>query len=345
MESGACQIGIMAHAENSTKYGSAFADAVGCTGSKEDVRKCMLAKPAEDLIYPNGPNPDLQLIIPNPENYMNSLFPWGTTVDGTDGGVPDIPKFLLRDGKFPNVSVIFGTNDNEFQAGCMGPNARNLSSCSFINKIDYLMQRKIDLDDESDIHSVLNFVTFPGAGRWHNMSDSDFNKLVAAYPADQFPTGGHRLSAMLVDSNRWISHCATMRAAELIGAHTPNVWVYHFKFPGNPLLSGGLTGHGSEIPFVFHRCNALPLHAACQGAAANGTETVSKVFVDSWSSLARTGDPGAAWPRLGANRTFLKIGKDGGVPQTNYRSEYCALWESIDPYFSSPAGLTGNVIV
>jgi hypothetical protein len=300
----------------------------------------MLAKPAEDLIYPNGPN--TIPVIPNAENYMNSLFPWGTTIDGTDAGVLDFPKVLLRKGAFPKVPVIFGSNTNEFQTGCWGPRAFNLTTCGFINKIDFLMQRKMDLDNETDLHQVLSFVTYPGVNRWHDLSDEDFGKLVALYPAANFHSGAERLSRMMVDSNRWIGHCSTLHAAQLIRAHSENVWVYHFDFPGNKFVSGGMTGHGSELPFVFGRCNALPFGVACQGANSTAVAAASAIFAASWSSLARTGKPIEAWPKLDSKNTILKIGQHGGTPETNYRDAFCNLWETLDPFFPSVAGSSSH---
>lgn len=304
----------------------------------------MLAKPAEDLIYPNGPNPNLQFVIPNLENYMNKLFPWGTTVDGTDAGVPDIPKFLLEAGKFPKVPVIFGTNSNEFQSGCLGKAAFNVSSCSFINKIDYLMRTTIDLENNTDIRRTLSFIMADAGYQW--LSDEDFEKIDAMYPAAQFRSGGDRLSQMLVDSNRWMGHCSTLHSAQLIRAHSPNVWVYHFDLPGNKLFTGGLTGHASEIPFVFGNCDELPLGLGCQGVIGNNSAGASGAFMNAWSSLARAGNPGQNWPRLEPNGTKIQmITAAGGAPVSNYRAEFCSLWESIDPFFSTSAGSKAYFIV
>lgn len=41
------------------------------------------------------------------------IMPWGTTIDGTQTALPDLPLNLLQKGQFNKVPVIFGTVLNE----------------------------------------------------------------------------------------------------------------------------------------------------------------------------------------------------------------------------------------
>merc|ERR1712232_683119 len=121
-------------------------------------------------------------------------------------------------GAFAKVPVIFGSNTDEFQAGCLGRKAYNLSNCGFVRIVPYLMGEDVDLDKEADLRRVLQYFLY--SGRWQGLSDADFNKIVTMYPATHFRSGAERLSQMLVDSNRWIGHCSTLHAAQLIQAHS-----------------------------------------------------------------------------------------------------------------------------
>jgi para-nitrobenzyl esterase len=98
------------------------------------------------------------------------------------------------------------------------------------------------------------------------------------------------------------------RLLEAQGAYAP---VFSYRFDWSSSLLGGLLGacHALELGFVFGTYNAK-LSAAFFGTGARA-DALSLAMMQSWIAFARSGAPGADWPRYDTLRRRTMIFGDG----------------------------------
>ena len=163
--------------------------------------------------------------------------------------------------------------------------------------------------------------------------------VLAAYPADRFPSPRAAYAAVLTDG---YFACPALDLDRLIERAAP-VFAYEFDDPDPPFalprlpFSGGAGSyHTSEIAYVFDRPWLLadPVHFDAAQAR------LSAALQDYWGSFARDGRPrgDAAWPRMGARGGVLRLSPDGVAPARDFAERHrCAFWQS-------PAGRGGAAL-
>lgn len=299
-------------AEDAVNWAASLAAHFNCTGSPQDIDKCMMAKDADQLVYPSWP---VQR-VPGNTYWFDPAFPWSFTVDGTADGVKEPPMKLLREGRFNRVPLIFGTNANEFQCGCKADTS--ILDCLFGNTLPQIMGTADVTFDDNGTRAVLQKMMD------RHLTDSEFKNVLNLYPPTEFRSAGDRFSQMMVDSFRFIGHCSSHQGAtHMLASNHEDVWMFLFDHPGTV----GLTGHASEIGYVFQRCEA----EACQGESEVEAAAVSHVFATGFVGLARDGHPGQGWERLKARNAVLKIGGSQGPELiSGFRAAQCDLWSRLD---------------
>jgi para-nitrobenzyl esterase len=124
--------------------------------------------------------------------------------------------------------------------------------------------------------------------------------------ADGRPTGPRELWSA-IESDR-VFRVGSVRAAEDHAVHQADTYMYLFEWE-SPALHGALgAAHGVEIPFVFDALDQ-PRQDRFAGAGPEA-EGLAHQMQDAWSTFARTGTPGAGWPRYEAgSRTTMVWGR------------------------------------
>ncbi len=185
---------------------------------------------------------------------------WSPVVDPLGEDLPNLPLSLFAEGKFNQVPVMLGTNQDE--------------GATFIYAgvpfwlPEFLFPITMDAIFINDASKVVDFYK-EAATTWHDTRDS--------------------LSYVLTDY--WFK-CSANHIAALYDAAGLNAYVYRFQhilsfseiFPiyGLPEVCVNRTCHASEIPFVFHN------HA---NYSFDSDELVlSQNFIAYWTAFARTGD-------------------------------------------------------
>lgn len=107
MQSGACDAAPSAYRQ---AQGTAFSEALGCTGSARKVAKCLRAKPAEQVAVEgltalNGATPSSFDVS------ASWYLSWGPVIDGSL--LPKRPLEMIRSGQHNHVPFVIGSNEHE----------------------------------------------------------------------------------------------------------------------------------------------------------------------------------------------------------------------------------------
>ena len=119
-----------------------------------------------------------------------------------------------------------------------------------------------------------------------------------------------------------------IQLGEALLAQGPDVWEYQLSW-ATPALFGMLGScHALDLPFVFGTTRD-PQMAPFLGDAP--PHELADAIQDAWLSFARTGDPGADWPRYDLDRRAVRdfdatlgLLEDPGAPQREF-------WDTVAP--------------
>ncbi|WP_306215666.1 carboxylesterase/lipase family protein [Actinoplanes sp. RD1] len=153
-------------------------------------------------------------------------------------------------------------------------------------------------------------------------------EVLGRYPA----TGDGALAWAAVFTDRmWV--CPQVAAATALAGTMP-VYTYEFADPrAQPVtdLPAGFpagASHGSELPMLFEVAGRQPLAGARYDDAQR---RLAGSMVERWAAFARTGRPAeeAAWPRLTAGATTLRLAPDGPALIDLAAAHQCAFWRTV----------------
>jgi para-nitrobenzyl esterase len=167
--------------------------------------------------------------------FIPPLFPcmsWGPAIDGSETGLVANPLDLIHAGKWNNVPIIAGTNENE--------------GTIFVPMMILVMPGKVTFPLSAD-QLPLVFNHF-----FNNQTIVDAIQI--QYPLYQYNSPDDLAADVLRD---YFFVCSARRALRIINAQSIPTWLYHFTYVGDWIEDPFLGEyHSSELEFVFD--NAWP---------------------------------------------------------------------------------------
>ncbi len=221
-------------------------------------------------------------------------------VDGA--ALPRSPEEALADGASAGVPLVIGSNRDEWKLFIAGDPAGR-------DPDEDLVRRRIESAFRAD--------GLPLAAA----------EVIDAYRAIRTalgrPTEPRELWSA-IESDR-VFRVGSVRAAEDHARYQADTYMYLFEWE-SPALRGALgAAHGVEIPFVFDALHQ-PRQDRFAGAGPEA-EALAAQMQDAWAAFARTGRPGAGWPRYEADsRTTMVWGRTSG-PQDAPLEEERRIWD------------------
>jgi len=218
--------------------------------------------------------------------------------------IPDIPYELIKKGTAAGVTIIAGTNLEEWTLLCM-------------------MDTKLPDLDDAGLFRRLDYYLPSGYA----------SGLVEAYRAAR-SFRGMDISAPEVFKAIQTDRMFRMPCLKVVDAqtrHNPSTYNYLFTWK-SPILGGTLGAcHSLDIGFVFG--TYVPeFHGS--GPVA---DRLSDDMQDAWLAFARTGNPSCEslgdWLPYGQNRTTMIFGEKSGLEDAPYDGERRA-WETIPDFFT-----------
>ncbi|MFE6844901.1 carboxylesterase/lipase family protein [Streptomyces sp. NPDC057686] len=210
--------------------------------------------------------------------------------------LPEEPRRALEAGRFHRVPVIEGSTRDEMRI--------------------FLAQG-------------LAAFPIPDAGAYRARVEQSFGAAAvpaveAQYPVAAYPAPALAWAAVLSDAS---FTCPALRDGRAMARHVP-VYAYRFSdrdapnFTGLPQVEGFPYGasHGFELPYLF----------TMDAALTAPQRELSQRMTGDWTAFARTGRPGAAWPRFDSAGSVLSLAPGpGGIHVVDGPAEHhCAFWDA-----------------
>jgi para-nitrobenzyl esterase len=223
---------------------------------------------------------------------------------GVSAGMPFRP---VADGHFLPLSVL---------AAIRGGSAAGIPVMTGTTREEWKLFALLDMApfDDAVLHARLQALT------------GDAEKALAVY-ADAVASEPTPKDAFTVIGTDMVFRYPAIELSEALLNQSPDVWEYEFSW-GTPAM-GGMLGacHAIELPFLFGLASDPRLLGFLGDDPPIG---LAEAMQDAWLGFARTGDPGAEWPRYDlerrAVRTFdaqIGILEDPGAERREF-------WATID---------------
>jgi para-nitrobenzyl esterase len=218
-----------------------------------------------------------------------------------DGEVlPETVKAALADGKFSHVPVIIGTNHDEWRLFVAMARLRGGPPVTAANY-------------QAMIASTLQVPAAAAAA------------IAAEYPLSSYSSPAVALGAVGTDA---IFACPALAAEDLLSRYVPT---YGYEFsdltaPERYLPLAGFpygAAHESEVQYLFDLRNAPN-----RGTLTARQHRLAQAMQGYWTSLAKSGSPGAQWPRFTpATARTLSLALPDPAVETDYAAEHhCGFW-------------------
>jgi para-nitrobenzyl esterase len=239
-----------------------------------------------------------------PKSAMGGL-PLGPVIDGEV--VPELPMRAIAGGSADNVSILIGTNVDEWKAfAVLDRNLPNLSEDGLLRRCRRLVPGE---------HAAELIETYRRARVRHNLPVAPA-ELFTAIQTDRF----FRMPAI--------------RLAEAHSRRRQPAYMYLFDWV-SPLLNGSLGAcHALDLGFVFGI-----LDANFTGAGEEARR-LSKNMQDAWTSFARRGNPSCPglgeWQQYGEGRKTMLLGRQCNLVGAPYDEERRA-WEHLPDSVLGPS--------
>jgi para-nitrobenzyl esterase len=239
-------------------------------------------------------------------------LPFQPVIDG--GLLPDHPAALIEAGSAAGVSVVIGTNRDEWRFWTVS-NAElaNVSD----ERLTELVARTIHhagLDASLDAAETLGIYREARLGRGEPASPPELHTAL---------------------SSDWVFRVPSMRLAGSKGAGFERVFAYLFDWESP--FAGGILGscHALELPFVFGSLEN-PSIAAFAGRGEEA-DRLSQTMRSAWTAFAAAGDPSSPasgpWPEYETmSRSTKRFGRVVDVVQAPMETERAWLDEAWGAY-------------
>jgi para-nitrobenzyl esterase len=180
-------------------------------------------------------------------------------------------------------------------------------------------------DEGTLFHTIILATTVDDATQYHDAIVRRFGANAAAveakYPAASFSSPNAAIAAVTGDS---AFVCPTRRTARAVAATGTPVYLYSFEHElETPLFTSAGVIHSAEIPFVFGNDNFLLGSIGTSGA---GMVDIMQTF---WTSFAKTGDPGATWPKADATASQHELLVDPPSQAPDAKPALCDFWDAL----------------
>ena len=199
---------------------------------------------------------------------------------GVSAGMPFRP---VADGHFLPPSVL---------AAIRGGSAAGIPVMTGTTREEWKLFALLDMApfDDAVLHARLQALT------------GDAEKALAVY-ADAVASEPTPKDAFTVIGTDMVFRYPAIELSEALLNQSPDVWEYEFSW-GTPAM-GGMLGacHAIELPFLFGLASDPRLLGFLGDDPPIG---LAEAMQDAWLSFARTGDPGAEWPRYDLDRRAVR---------------------------------------
>jgi para-nitrobenzyl esterase len=227
------------------------------------------------------------------------------TVPVIDGKViPELPINAIRHGSAARVSVVVGTNLEEWKIlSMMDVELPKLDEAGLVRRCQYYIPAEY----------VPGLIEVYRKARAKRGADTSIPELYKAFETDR------------------MFRMPCIRLVEAQRRHNPST--YNYLFTWRSPAMGGILGacHALDIGFVFGTCDAS-FHGS--GPAL---ERLSRNMQDAWVAFARTGNLSCEsignWPPYGERRLTMILGEDCHTEEAPYDEERRA-WGSIPSVFT-----------
>ncbi len=223
-------------------------------------------------------------------------------VDGKT--IPEIPIDAIKSGSAKQVSVLAGTNLDEWKLLClMDFELPKLDEAGLVRRLNYYMPAEF-------VPGLIEAYRKARTGRGADASVPEIYKAIQTDRMFRMP-------------------CVYVVEEQLL--HNPSTYNYLFTWE-SPAMDGALGAcHALDIGFVFGTCDA-----AFHGSGP-AVDKLSRNMQDAWITFARTGDPSCnsigKWQPYGENRSTMILGKECYLEEAPYDDERQA-WEPIRDVFT-----------
>lgn len=302
------------------KQANAYLDFLSCPLGDQYL-ECLREKSYEDIL--KG-----QLMMMSPE-FSKELWPTVIMTPVVDGlYINDIPRNLLRQGKFHRVPSIFGINANE---GSLVPTMMFGPALPLSHYTSQL---------------------FHGLISSSRNTPEDDNELVKAAIIQQYTKHGVPETPEIIREqlmDLWHDKFATAPTAlnlqTFADAGIPGyffIFNHRSKYSIWPEWVG--VNHADELPYVFGAPFARPNITPLTTGFTAMEKGLSRFMIKLWTNFAKFGDPNSqedghdlvTWPKYtNENREYLEIGLEWKVGK-NYRPKEVAFWNEFLPKLSAP---------
>ena len=218
--------------------------------------------------------------------------------------IPEIPIDAIKNGSAKQVSIVAGTNLDEWKLLClMDLELPKLDKVGLVRRLNYYMPAEF----------VPGLIEAYRKARTKRGADASAPEIYKAIQTDR------------------MFRIPCLHVVEAQRLHNPSAYNYLFTWE-SPALDGALGAcHALDVGFVFGTCDAA-FHGS--GPAA---DKLSRNMKDAWIAFARTSDPGCdsigKWAPYGESRTTMILGKDCYPEEAPYDDERQA-WEPIRDVFT-----------
>jgi para-nitrobenzyl esterase len=308
MESGQCQVPeFFPNYEPAVAWSQTYAAKVGCSPSSSNITQCLRNLSLGQLLSGSLLSRES---FTEATDYIPPLYPvmpWGPVIDGSPAGLLDYPLKLILAGKWNNVPVVAGTNQNE--------------GSLFMPMMPVVIPGTHFPIHPADFNLMLG----------HFFNASLVQQIDEIYPASAFSSADARGAAVLRD---YFFGCAARRVLSAVRANNQSAYLYHFIYDPDwiedPILG---EYHSAELYFVWDNAWPVVVHhfTVADTAMAGSIGTY-------WTNLAKSQNPNQPvppslnWPLFQPGSTGSNILLD--VPlavETHYLSGVCEFWDTVNP--------------
>ncbi len=269
--------------------------------SASSVLACLQGAKASDLMGwlppPGAPQTGLSALL---GNLLGP--PFGPTIEGPGGVLPDVPDNLIASGNFnKDATILAGTNENEFGLFVLLATNTVLGGSA---------SSQLNITTQAQLNSGIAKV---------------FGATAAAQIEALYPSTDATAQQVFIDLvTDYAFRCPTRELArQLMGQGTKTYYLYSYNI--------GKAWHSFELVPLFDVTEIVAL------GAANPSKGYTQEMLGYWTQFAATGNPNAPgnagapmWPAYSlAAEPYLQLLDPTPMASTDLATDKCQFWETL----------------